>query len=79
MRYVLLLFGLLAVPMGGANPFDAQRFFAFVHELSSFDRKLLGCPQEGFPPNIVCNAGLSVLDDKQRRRLRDMSRTAFGD
>lgn len=78
MRRLVTVAFLAAVTAGAASDDPPDReYFDFIRVADEFNRKFLGCPPEGFPPEIQCNPALGVFDAKLWKDVKARGRKRF--
>jgi len=69
---------LLAADVRGSSPeFDQARFEKMVASVDAFERKLHGCPEKGYPPEIECRDGRGEFDVKLYLKMMDQGHAYF--
>lgn len=78
MRKLQLVLLMAALPLEASAPgFHADRWEKFMQHANQFQRKLLGCPAVGWPPEIRCDSTAAVLDNRLWSVLESEGREIF--
>lgn len=48
-----------------------------MSHVNLFQRRLKGCPDSGYPPNVTCSEGRSMFDAKEWRTIQEKAHTLF--
>ncbi len=59
----------VAVLRADEREFDEGQFYDLLGSMDRFERKLLGCPSRGYPPEVRCDARRGVVDMVEWREI----------
>lgn len=75
--FLLCCFLLAADVRGGSPEFDEVRFQKALVSIDAFTRKLRGCPEKGYPPEIECREGRGEFDVRLYLKMMKDGRAYF--